>query len=63
MTDGIMAAANNAARFAGGNTIGRRWIDIADPKPEDIRTADEVIGDLRERMDRDFGSDKRGETP
>lgn len=50
-----MAAVNNTARFAGGNTINRRWSEIIDPKPEETRTGDEIIADLRERMRLEFG--------
>lgn len=56
-----MVAANNAARFAGGHEINRRWAEIIDPEPEDKRTSAEVIEDLRGRMTRDFG-EERGET-
>lgn len=61
MTDALMAAVNNTARFAGGHEISRRWAEIIDPEPEDKRTPAEVIEDLRGRMARDFGL-KRGET-
>ena len=61
MTDALMVAANNAARFAGGHEINRRWAEIIDPEAEDKRTSTEVIEDLRGRMARDFG-EERGET-
>lgn len=57
MTDALMAAANNAAHLAGGVTITTRWIDIVDPKPEDTRSGQEVVSDLREKMKRDFGGE------
>ena len=56
-----MVAANNAARFAGGHEINRRWSELTDRGPEENRTAEEVIADLRGRMARDFG-EERGET-
>lgn len=56
-----MVAANNAARFAGGHEINRRWSELTDRGPEESRTAEEVIADLRGRMALDFG-EKRGET-
>lgn len=49
-----MVAANNAARFAGGHEINRRWADLQDPVSED-RSGEEIISDLRARMRRDFG--------
>ena len=56
----MMAAANNAARFAGGYEINRRWVDVIDPKPEETRTAGQVIAGLRAQMRLDFG-EKRGD--
>ena len=56
-----MAAVNNTARFAGGHEINRRWAELKDQGPEESRTAEEVIADLRGRMARDFG-EERGET-
>lgn len=50
-----MAAVNNTARFAGGQEIRRRWADLVDPKPEETRTPEEVITDLREKMKAAFG--------
>lgn len=55
-----MAAVNNTARFAGGYEINRRWADVIDPKPEDPRTAAQVIDGLRAQMRLDFG-EKRGD--
>lgn len=60
MTDALMAAVNNTARFAGGHEINRRWADVIEPKAEERRTSAEVIADLRGRMLRDFG-EKEGE--
>lgn len=55
-----MAAVNNTARFAGGYELHRRWWDIIDPKPEETRTAAQVIAGLRAQMRLDFG-EKRGD--
>lgn len=52
VTDALKAAAENTAKYAGGNYIKTRYIDIIDPPPEETRTGEEIIAQIKEKLDR-----------
>ena len=39
----------NTAKFAGGNYINARYIDVIEPKKVDNRTGDEIVADIIKR--------------
>ena len=39
----------NTAKFAGGNYINARYIDVIEPKKVDTRTGDEIVEDIIKR--------------
>ena len=50
VTDSIKIACENTAKFAGGSYMNRRYIDIVNPPPEETRTADDIIGLMRQKL-------------
>lgn len=40
----------NTANSTGGSYIEKKFVDILNPKPEDNRTAEEIVADVFERM-------------
>ena len=45
----------NTARFAGGNYIEQRYVDLIDPPKEDTRTEEEIIAQVRKAWGGDGG--------
>lgn len=43
VTDSLKLIAGNTAKYVGGKVPAKRYIDIIHPKPEETRTADEII--------------------
>lgn len=50
VTDSLKAIAENTARYAGGGYIKARYVDIIHPKPQETRTADEIIGHMKGKL-------------
>lgn len=46
MTDALRIVAENTARYAGGNYIKARYVDIIEPKKQDNRTCEEITADV-----------------
>lgn len=58
VTDTLKVIAENTARYAGGSTIKKRYIDISEEKNEPQKpqkSAEKVKSDLLEKMKKDFG--------
>lgn len=50
VTDALKAIAENTSRLAGGSYIKVRFADIIDPKPEETRTAGEIIAGIKAKL-------------
>lgn len=46
----IRNCGENIAKMVGGSYIKAEYDDIINPKPEDNRTADEIIGGIRQKL-------------
>ena len=46
VTDALRIAAGNTARYAGGDYIKARYIDVVEPKKQDNRTCEEITADI-----------------
>ena len=46
VTDALRIVAENTARYAGGNCIKARYIDVVEPKKQDNRTCEEITADI-----------------
>ena len=49
VTDALRLTVENTAKFAGGNYIKARYIDIIEPKKRDNRTCEEITADIIQR--------------
>ena len=49
VTDALRLTVENTAKFAGGNYIKARYIDVIEPKKVDNRTGDEIVADTIKR--------------
>ena len=49
VTDALRFTVENTAKFAGGNYIKARYIDIIEPKKHDNRTGEEITADIIQR--------------
>ena len=49
VTDALRLTVENTAKFAGGNYIKARYIDIIEPKKHDNRTGEEITADIIQR--------------
>ena len=50
VTDCLRMIAKNTAPIALGEYIGKRYLDIINPKPEETRTADEIIDHIKKKL-------------
>nr|DAI09942.1 MAG TPA: hypothetical protein [Caudoviricetes sp.]DAZ63692.1 MAG TPA: hypothetical protein [Caudoviricetes sp.] len=57
MTDVLKILAENSARYAGGSYMKSRYYDLIHPKPEETRTPEEIIGNMKEKIARIGGED------
>ena len=57
MTDVLKILAENSARYAGGSYMKSRYYDLIHPKPEETRTPEEIIGNMKEKIARIGGGD------
>lgn len=46
VTDALRLVAENTARYASGNYIKARYIDVVEPKKQDNRTCEEITADI-----------------
>lgn len=46
VTDALRIVAGNTARYAGGDCIKARYIDVVEPKKQDNRTCEEITADI-----------------
>lgn len=42
----------NTARFAGGNYLEQKYVDLIEPKKEETRTEEEIIAQVRKSIGR-----------
>lgn len=49
MTDALRIVGENTARYASGDYIKARYVDIIEPKKQDNRTCEEITADIVER--------------
>lgn len=52
VTDALKVVAENTARYAGGEYIKTRYIEIIDPPPEETRTGEEIIAQIKAKLGR-----------
>ena len=50
VTDALKAVAENTAQYAGGGHIKVRYIEIIDPPPEETRTGEEIIAQMKAKL-------------
>lgn len=46
VTDALKILGENTARYAGGNHMTQRWVDVVTPKKQDNRTGAEIVEDV-----------------
>ena len=46
----MKAVAENTAKYAGGGYIKTRYIEIIDPSPEETRTGEEIIAQMKAKL-------------
>lgn len=59
ITDALKVITENASRFNGGNYMKIRFADIVNPKPEETRTADEIITNITDKLRKLQEEDKK----
>lgn len=52
ITDCLRLIAKNVAPIAHGEYIGKRYAEIIHPKPEETRTAEEIIDSIKQKLAR-----------
>ena len=57
VTDALKAITENTAKYAGGSYIKARYLDLEDQKPEETRTPDEIIGQMKMKIARIGGGE------
>ena len=50
VTDALKAVAENTAKYAGSGYIKARYIEIIDPPPEETRTGEEIIAQMKAKL-------------
>ncbi|MDE7398968.1 MAG: hypothetical protein K2N06_05505 [Oscillospiraceae bacterium] len=50
VTDALKLIAENTSKYAGGSYMKIRFTDIINPKPEETRTADEIITSITDKL-------------
>lgn len=59
VTDVLKAVAENTAKYTGGGYIKSRYIELINPPPEETRTSEEIVAQMKEKLGRIGGeSDK-----
>lgn len=57
VTDVLKILAENTAKYSGGSYMKIRYYDLIRPKPEENRTPEEIIGNMKEKIARIGGGD------
>ena len=57
MTDALKILAENTAKYSGGSYMKIRYYDLIQPKPEENRTPEEIIGNMKEKIERIGGGE------
>lgn len=52
VTDALKIITENTAKANGGSYLTGRYAELIEPKKEETRTAEEIINDLKEKMER-----------
>ena len=52
VSDALRILTENTAKQVGGSYLTARYVDLIEPKKEEIRTANEIIVDLKEKLRR-----------
>ena len=55
ITDSLMYISQNIANRYGGKTISKRYYEIENPKPEEHRTASEIISNIKKKLENHNG--------
>lgn len=50
VTDALKLIAENTSKYAGGGYLKIRFADIINPKPEETRTAGEIITSITDKL-------------
>jgi hypothetical protein len=50
VTDSLRQITENTAKYGGGGYIKARYYDILHPKPEETRTAEEIVEHVTKRL-------------
>lgn len=50
VTDALKAVAENTAKYAGGGYIKARYIEIIEPPPEETRTGEEIVAQMKAKL-------------
>ena len=59
MTDALKILAENTATYSSGRYMKIRYYDFIQPKPEENRTPEEIIGNMKEKLAR-IGGEETG---
>lgn len=57
VTDALKIITENTAKYASGSYMKARYFDAESPKPPEIRTSDEIIGQMKMKIARIGGGD------
>lgn len=57
MTDALKILAENTAKYSGGSYMKIRYYDLIQPKPEENRAPEEIIGNMKEKIARIGGGE------
>ena len=57
VTDALKIITENTAKYSGGNYMKIRYYDLENPKPEENRTPEEIIGNMKEKIARIGGGE------
>nr|DAT64530.1 MAG TPA: hypothetical protein [Caudoviricetes sp.] len=50
VADCLQSISRNIAPIGRGDYIAKRWADISDPKPEETRTPEEIITQMKNKI-------------
>ena len=50
VTDCLRVLTENTAKYVQGNYVKMRYIEMIEPKPEETRTADEIINGIKKKL-------------
>ena len=50
VTDALMYISQNTANVAGGKALQKRFYDVINAKPEETRTAQDIINNIKKKL-------------